>query len=68
MTGLVTWASVRKGSVDAERALPPLREKPREIRPLYLADLGLPPELWAWPTLGLDVGPVFAAGRILEIS
>ncbi len=46
-------------------ALP--KEGLRDLRPLYLADLGLPPELWAWPTLGLDVGPIFAPGRIVEI-
>jgi NAD(P)H-hydrate epimerase len=46
-------------------ALP--KEGLRGIQPLYLADLGLPPELWAWPTLGLDVGPVFAGGRIVQI-
>ncbi len=37
------------------------------VRPLYLVDLGLPPELWSRPTLGLQVGPVFAPGRILEV-
>ena len=47
-------------------ALP--KEGLRGVRPLYLADLGLPPGLWAWPTLGLDVGPVFAPGRIVEIA
>ena len=47
-------------------ALP--KEGLRGVRPLYLADLGLPPELWSWPTLGLAVGPVFAAGRIVEIT
>lgn len=38
----------------------------RNVRPLFLADLGLPPELWA--RLGLEVGPVFAASRIVEVS
>jgi NAD(P)H-hydrate epimerase len=33
---------------------------------LYLADLGLPAALYTG--LGLDVGPVFAAGRIIEID
>ncbi len=37
-----------------------------DVRPLYLADLGLPPELWR--RLGAEVGPVFAAGRIVEVS
>ncbi len=39
----------------------------RDLRPLYLADLGLPPELWGRPSLGLDVGPVFAPGPVLEV-
>ncbi len=45
-------------------ALP--KEELLAVRPLYLADLGLPPELWA--ALGLAVGPLFAPGRILEIT
>ncbi len=44
-------------------ALP--KEGLRSVRPLFLADLGLPPELWA--RLGVEVGPVFAAGRIVTI-
>lgn len=38
-----------------------------DARPLYLADLGLPPELWVRPSLGLLVPPLFAAGRIVEL-
>lgn len=45
-------------------ALP--KETARDLRPLYLADLGLPSALWNG--LGLDVGPVFSTSRILEIS
>lgn len=37
----------------------------RSIRPLYLADLGLPDSLWA--EMGIDVTSVFASGPILEI-
>ena len=44
-------------------ALP--KERLTDVAPLYLADLGLPPELWM--RMGLDVGPVFAHGRIVEI-
>ena len=44
-------------------ALP--KEGLSDVRPLYLADLGLPAELWT--RMGLDVGPVFAYGRIVEI-
>jgi NAD(P)H-hydrate epimerase len=45
-------------------ALP--KEATRDLRPLYLADLGLPAALWS--RLGLHVGPIFSASRILEIS
>jgi NAD(P)H-hydrate epimerase len=55
------------GAVDAAAtmtlALP--KEGMRGLRPLYLADLGLPPELWH--RMGLDVGTIFAPGRILNI-
>ena len=34
---------------------------------LYLADIGVPPELYARPFLGLDVGPIFAADEILRL-
>jgi NAD(P)H-hydrate epimerase len=35
---------------------------------LYLADIGVPPQLYATPTLGLEVGPIFAAGDILLLQ
>jgi len=44
-------------------ALP--KEALRGTRPLLLADIGLPRALWA--RLGLSVGPLFAAGRLLEL-
>lgn len=34
---------------------------------LYLADIGVPPELYRGPTLGLNVGPIFAQSEILRI-
>lgn len=37
----------------------------RDLRPLYLADLGLPHQLWE--TMGFGVGGLFSASRILEI-
>ena len=37
----------------------------RGLEPLYLADLGLPPALWA--RMGVRVGPLFGEGRILRI-
>jgi NAD(P)H-hydrate epimerase len=45
-------------------ALP--KEGLRSVRPLYLADLGLPDALWA--EMGIDLGSVFAEGPILEIA
>lgn len=38
----------------------------RPIRPLYLADLGLPTALWK--RMDLDVGPVFASGGIVALG
>lgn len=38
----------------------------QDVRPLYVADLGLPSSLWA--AMGLDVGAVFRSGRIVEIG
>lgn len=35
---------------------------------LYLADIGVPPELYAEPGLKLDVGPLFAEAEILRLS
>lgn len=45
-------------------ALP--KEGLRRLRPLYVADLGLPGALWR--RMGLDVGPIFAEGRIARIE
>ena len=39
----------------------------RHVGDLYLADIGVPPELYAKPSLGLDVGPIFATGEIVRI-
>lgn len=35
---------------------------------LYLADIGVPPALYASPTLNLTVGPIFAASEIVHIQ
>lgn len=35
---------------------------------LYLADIGVPPGLYAHPPLNLDVGPLFAQGEILRLQ
>ncbi len=34
---------------------------------LYLADIGVPPGLYAGPSLGLDVGPIFATREIIRV-
>ena len=38
----------------------------RDVRPLYLADLGLPAALWL--RMGLEVGPIFSDGRVVRIE
>jgi len=35
---------------------------------LYVADIGVPPELYARPPLRLDVGPLFARAEILRVG
>ncbi len=35
---------------------------------LYLADISVPPELYAEPALDLDVGPIFAESDILRLG
>lgn len=56
------------GGVDPEATLTLALPKQglRPVQPLYLADLGLPATLWQ--RMGLDVGPVFASGGIVELS
>ena len=34
---------------------------------LYLADIGVPPEVYASPAIGVRVGPIFAADRIVRL-
>lgn len=38
------------------------------IGELYLADISVPPELFAEPSLGFEVGPIFAKSDILHLS
>lgn len=35
---------------------------------LYLADIGVPPELYAGPVLGLTIGPIFAESDIVRLG
>lgn len=34
---------------------------------LYLADLGVPPAVYAAPAIGVDVGPIFARDEIIRL-
>jgi NAD(P)H-hydrate epimerase len=38
-----------------------------QVGELYLADISVPPQLYAEPALGLDVGPIFAKSDIVRI-
>ena len=49
-----------KTGLREERALPYVGE-------LYLADIGVPPTLYAQPSLSLDVGPIFAREEVLRL-
>jgi NAD(P)H-hydrate epimerase len=39
----------------------------QNVGELYLADIGVPPDLYAGPGLGLSVGPIFAKADILRL-
>jgi NAD(P)H-hydrate epimerase len=39
----------------------------RQVGELYLADIGVPPGLYAEPTLGIQVGPMFAEQEIIRL-
>jgi NAD(P)H-hydrate epimerase len=39
----------------------------RHVGELYLADIGVPPSLYAIPSLGLAVGPIFARSDIVRL-
>jgi len=38
-----------------------------DVGELYLADIGVPPALYAKEPLSLTVGPIFAAGDIVRL-
>ena len=58
-TATLTLALPKTG-LHAQSALPFVGE-------LYLADIGVPPRLYASPALGLEVGPIFARKEVLRI-
>ena len=39
-----------------------------QVGELYLADIGVPPSLYAGSTLGLTVGNIFAQNEIIRLS
>lgn len=39
----------------------------QNVGELYLADIGVPPQLYALPLLGLDIGPVFATADVVRL-
>ncbi|KAA3665369.1 MAG: NAD(P)H-hydrate epimerase, partial [Chloroflexi bacterium] len=39
-----------------------------QVGELYLADISVPPQLYAEPALGLQVGPIFAQSDIVQLS
>ncbi len=43
-------------------------EAAANVGELYLADIGVPPDLYAHPDVGLAVGPLFARSEILRLS
>jgi NAD(P)H-hydrate epimerase len=44
-----------------------MTEAREAVGELYLADIGVPPSLYAGPNLGLDVGPLFHAADVIRI-
>ncbi len=51
---------------DATLTLALPKEGLRDLHPVWVADLGLPAALWA--RMGLDVGQLFGAGRIVALE
>ena len=42
-------------------------EARKHVGELYLADIGVPPELYARPSVGLKVGSIFAREEIVRL-
>ena len=42
-------------------------EAAEQVGELYLADISVPPELYAGPALGLKVDPIFAKSDIVRL-
>ena len=40
----------------------------KQVGELYLADISVPPELYAKPSLGISVGPLFTLGDVLRLD
>ena len=67
---VASWWRPASEILSAGRASTTRTQAPRLMRwragRLYLADIGLPAALYA--QLGIDVGPLFAPGRILTLD
>ncbi len=70
-TGRVFETAIR-ATATLTLALPKLGLKAPGVEPLvgelYLADIGVPPALYAIPSLGLEVGPVFAVSDVVRLT
>jgi len=55
----MTLALPKAGLLDAGGQAP--------VGELYLADIGIPPALWAGAGIGVDVGPLFAKSEIIRL-
>lgn len=69
-TGRVASPAIR-ATATMTLALPKEGLRASGVRPLvgdlYLADISVPPELYASERLGLDVGPIFSAGDVVRV-
>jgi len=67
-TGAASAVSIR-ATATVTLALPKqgLRLARECVGELYLADIGVPPALYARPGLDLDVGPLFAQSDLVRI-
>ena len=43
-------------------------EAAQYVGELYMADISVPPQLYSSPTLGIDIGPIFAKEEVLRLA
>lgn len=61
----VGWTGARNGLAKEGLRAPGVGE---QVGELYLADIGVPPALYARPGLGLKVGPIFGQSEIVRVE